>query len=47
MENIPKTFMIIQIIIILQEVFYQGSTFSKMKDYDMITSNFTNQKPTW
>jgi hypothetical protein len=31
----------------LQEVSYQVFTFSKIKDYEMITSNSTNQKPTW
>jgi hypothetical protein len=31
----------------LQEVYYQVSTFSKIKHYEMITLNSTNQKPTW
>jgi hypothetical protein len=28
-------------------MFYQGSTFSKVKDYEMITSNFVNQELAW
>jgi hypothetical protein len=31
----------------IQEVFYQGSTFLKVKDFEMITSNFVNQELAW